>query len=124
MLFQHRGILGILGQVVELVGVFFEIVELFFRACLGTHVGGLERRHLPVGVSAAQFDDAGMLVTVLGLVESAVGQVIANVAKAFRPDCADAIDGDATAIAGGDDEFLRLVVCGKEVVTFKRSRNL
>ena len=51
-----------------------------------------------------------MLVAVLGLVESAVGQVIANVAKAFRTDCADAIDGDTATISGGNNELLGLVI--------------
>ena len=36
VLLEDGGILGIFGQVVELVGIHFEIVELFFGACQAT----------------------------------------------------------------------------------------
>ena len=111
MLFEGLAVLGIVGQVVNLVGVVGEVVE-FLGGFFGAEENELRLIHLAVGHHFAEGLGNRPGILVAGLHEGAVGKVITQVFIAWRDDGADAFDGVVAPVAGGGNVFSRLIILG------------
>lgn len=114
VVFQFAGESGIVGEVVDLMRIFFEIVKFFGRAF--SEEG--PRRDFPKFTFGVEFTKAlglSLSVAILGLEENAIGHEVAEVAKLFGPHGADAVDCIIATITGRDDVVPRFVVVAKEI---------
>ena len=111
MLFEGLAVLGIVGEIVNLVWVVGEVVE-FFRGFFGAEENELCLVHLAIGhhFSEGLGNRPGILVA--GLHEGAVGEVVAQVFIARSDHGADAFDGVVAPVAGGGNVFSRLIILG------------
>ena len=112
--FELVGEGGVGGEVVDLEGVFGEVVEFLLGAEAEPELG-LVVGEFSLFVEAVEVFDGGLFVAVLGLEHGAIRMVIADVAELVGADGADAVDGVVAAVPGGDDEFAGFVVFRKEV---------
>ena len=113
-MFQFVGEPGIVGEVVDLMRIFFEIVKFLGRAF--SEEGPI--RDLPkltFGVELAKALGLGLSVAVLGLEENAIGHEVAKVAELFGPHGADAVDRVIATVTGRNNVVPCFVVVAKEI---------
>ena len=114
VVFQFAGESGIVGEVVDLMRIFFEIVELFGRA-FSEEGPGWDLPKFTFGVELAKALGLSLSVAILGLEENTIGHEVAEVAELFGPYGADAVDRVIATITGRDDVVPCFVVVAKEI---------
>ena len=114
VVFQFAGESGIVGEVVDLMRIFFEIVEFFGRA-FSEEGPGWDLPKFTFGVELAKALGLSLSVAILGLEENTIGHEVAEVAELFGPYGADAVDRVIATITGRDDVVPCFVVVAKEI---------
>jgi len=114
VVFQFVGEPGIVGEVVDLMRIFFEIVE-FFGVAFSEEGPGWDLPKFTFGVELAEAFGLGLPVAILGLEENAISHEITEVAELLGADGADAVDRVIATVTGRDDVVSRFVVVAKEI---------
>lgn len=114
--FEFVDKLGIVGKVIDLMGILFEIVKFFGRAFSEEGPGG-DFSKFTLGMEFAKAFGWGLFVAILGLEKNAIGHEVAEVAELVSTHGPDAVDRVIATVTGRNDMVPRFVVVGKEILS-------
>lgn len=114
--FEFVSKIRIIGKIIDLMGVFFEVVKFFGRA-FPEEGPCRDLSKFTFGVEFTKALGLGLSIAILGLQENAIGHEVAKVAELFGPHRADAVDRVIATVTGRDDMVPRFVVIAKEILS-------